>query len=176
MIDENMYRPEISINQDEKAAKDFSDFIIENNFTPEQLRAAYDNLLGIAKDAAADPVVEKITAKMDDITTDNGLSLNKVLEIISSRDQAMDVMIEYYNLVDESIFSDKEKKVLRSIAEKPRYGKISFYVDSELFADLVIKDTGVSKEVLAVELSKLLKDVFRKFPKNKKTELLFEEK
>lgn len=176
MINENRYRPEASINQDEKVAKDFSDFISENNFTSEQLRAAYDNLLGIAKDAAADPVIEKITAKMDDVTKDNRLSLNKLLEIISSWDQVKDVMTEYYNLVNESIFSDKEKNVLRSIAEKTRYGKISFYVDSELFADFVIQETGASEEASVVKLSKLLKDVFMKLPKNKKTELLFEEK
>lgn len=172
MFNENKLWNEASQNEDEKMIRELAAFVEVGGFTAKQMRAAYERLCGIGDENEKDTAVEKIFLKMEEMT-DKGLALNKLAEIIESRQDHEEAVPRYYQYIENLDIADKGKKLLHSIVARKRTGRIEFFVDGESIAEFTIKKTTASAEALAEELILVIGKIMEHVPKNKKCEFLF---
>lgn len=174
MINENIYQPETSADQDEKIRKEFVEFIDANEFTSDQMCEAYYQLCGVSENKEQDPAVEKIFKKMNEMV-ENSFPLDKLAELIGLKQNYENAVPDYYQCIDNLNISYKEKNVLRSIVEKKRSGEIEFFVDDRIIANFKIKRTDTSIEILAIKLKNVIQEIIKRAPQNKKFKFMFTE-
>jgi len=156
--------------------EEFARFLKDGKYSSDEIREAYYRLCGVSENESADAGnMEKIVSMMSEMT-DNGYPLNRIADIIGTKQAVERAVPNFYEFLNTLEISDSEKKVLSSIVDKGRSGEIDFFVDSKLFGSLAINIGKVPKEITAIAIKEGITRVLRMVPKGKKYKFSFTEK
>jgi len=136
---------------DDKQNAEFKNFLIEADYSSDDVMNAY-LLLGAAElDDSVSEAVGLIHAKMQEMS-DDGYPINRFIEIANELTQALD---NFKNTVEELHLSDQEKALLNSIVSENRSGEIQVHTNGSVSFSLEIEEFESSKK-LAIELNTVL--------------------
>lgn len=155
---------------------EFIAFAKEGGYSADEMREAYYRLYGVSENEQANPAnVEKILSKMKEMT-DSGYPFNGFKKLIGVKETLEKALPAYREFLDTLKISDKEKEVLRSIAERKRNGDIDCFVEGNLSGSFSIGDGDGSTEMRVYTLMEEITNIVRRLPKGKKYEFAFTEK
>ena len=120
---------------------DIIEFIKKHDLTSGEITVAYEIALGIDQEIDPEnPIREEVyvlARKIDQHTVD-GLTLNRIQELITTKEDYELAIEKYFSMVDSMLLTDNEKRTLKSIIEKERKGI------------LTIVDTKTQKEITEI--------------------------
>jgi hypothetical protein len=159
-----MERPKFNINTE--GAKDSQlemvggilDFLTTRGMKGSDLREAYLLALEINDDEhEASQDVKDLSDKLKGLFS-QGLALNRVTDLITFQEKFENSTIEYSDLVEKLLLTEREKKVLTSIVEQQRSGTLSVFINKLGVVDElnINKEGSASKEELASNLLRFL--------------------
>lgn len=158
--------------------KKLFDFSVKHGFDSKEMTKAYEMALGLEENDSPKPVREEIGIMAEKMKKfiDDGLALNRIVELINQKVDYESAPEKYYEMVNKMPINEKGKRMLISIVEKRRSGVITIFDDSkekklqEIAISKGISDKEYSQSDLAIQLIYLL-DPF----KDKKVEIMFSE-
>lgn len=145
-------------NLDDVMSDDFAEFINRPEYTADQVREAYYQLMGVSERNEADPVVTTILVEMQRLER-SGFPVNRFAEFIGTLQRLEDAVPVYEHFVTTLPVTENEKRMLVSIVTQDRSGQLEVMVGGRLAAKVQISKEDDGPELRAGELLHILKRI-----------------
>ncbi len=172
---ENNFPINIPMNSEtliEERLKQFSLFVKAGGYTPDQVREAYYQAMGVSDDKNEDETIKTIATEMESMIADR-FPVNRFVVFIEKEQEREDAMKAYMTYVENLQLSQKEKNMLLSILKKRRNGELEFLIDGKPSVRVDLEIENAPDTDLAIELLKIFKQCIDKVPAGEKYEFIF---
>jgi hypothetical protein len=124
-------------DSDDRQMADFRDFINKNDYTADQMREAYYQLVGVSDKNGTAPEVNSILGRMREMV-EKRFPLNRLAALVEAKQDYEDVIPTFHAYIDTLEISTNEKGVLRSIIDKERSGEVICLVNGDIIGEIKI--------------------------------------
>lgn len=156
--------------------KELFDFSVKHKFDSKEMTKAYEMALKLEENGSQKPVREEVKILSEKMKKfiDDGLALNRIVELINQKVDYESAPEKYYEMVDKMPINDKGKKVLKSILERKRVGSLAIFEEGKKLCEVDVSDRVLSGECSQNDLAVELLYILDRF-KDKKVEIMFSE-
>lgn len=160
---------------DDQEQEGFKDFIKENRYTADQMREAYERLVGVNDEEGPTPEVAAILGRMREMV-ERKFPLNRFASLIESKQNYEDAVPMYHQYIGGLRISDNEKRVLDSIIDKERNGEFTCLIDGRIAGEFEINVKDLGKAVATAIIIQSIEKILENIPEGRKYEFTFSER
>ncbi len=156
--------------------KELLDFSVKYKLDSKEMTKAYEIALDLEEQESPEAIREEVKTLAEKMKKfiNEGLALNRIVELVNQKVDYENAPKEYYAMVSSMPINDKGKKVLKSIVERKRMGSLAIFEEGKKLCEVDISDRVLNGECSQNDLAVELMYILDRF-KDKKIEVMFSE-